>query len=295
MSGIYLHIPFCRKACHYCDFHFSTSLKYRSDLVSALVQEIEQRASSFNYPLETIYFGGGTPSVLNEAELNQIFAAIHSKFNTSSVTEVTFEANPDDCSKANLKLWETLGINRLSIGVQSFKAEDLEWMNRSHNAAQAVQCLMDAQAIGFDHINLDLIYGLPHHTLADWKSNVARAFEMPVNHISAYSLTVEPKTALDHFIKTKQRPPINDAHSNEAFVYFQQAIAEEGWEHYEVSNYCKPGAYAKHNTNYWKQRPYLGIGPSAHSFDSNVGRVKFQYGSKTALLKLPWAILGSPI
>jgi oxygen-independent coproporphyrinogen III oxidase len=267
MAGIYVHIPFCRKACHYCDFHFSTSLSKRTEMVTAIITEIKSRQKELiGETIETIYFGGGTPSVLSQQELQEILQTIFDHYKVESNIELTLEANPDDCSLENLKSWWSLGINRLSIGVQSFRQEDLDWMNRSHNSLQAVEAILNAEKIGYEHINLDLIYGVPSMPKAVWESNVKQALDLPINHISAYSLTVEKGTALYHFIKTNKSAPLDEEKSANEYEYLQTAISAKGWEQYEISNYSYKGNYARHNTNYWRQKPYIGIGPSAHSF-----------------------------
>lgn len=272
MAGIYVHVPFCRKACHYCDFHFSTSLAKRTEMVDAICKELLDRKAEITEEIETIYFGGGTPSVLNVAELQDIISQIQKHYSLSDSIEVTLEANPDDCSMINLDMWKSAGVNRLSIGVQSFRQEDLEWMNRSHNSLQAVEAIENAHKAGFEAINLDLIYGIPSMPKATWHQNVALALDLPIDHISAYSLTVEPGTALNHFINNKKYPALKDEKAAEELEYFQQAIEDKGWEQYEISNYCKPNAYAVHNTNYWRQKLYIGVGPSAHSYGNGTRR-----------------------
>lgn len=241
-------------------------------MVAAICEELRDRKVEIKEHIETIYFGGGTPSVLNEVEIQEIISQIQKHYSLSDSIEVTLEANPDDCSMINLDMWKSAGVNRLSIGVQSFRQEDLEWMNRSHNSIQAVEAIENAHKAGIEAINLDLIYGIPSMPTSTWQSNVAKALELPINHISAYSLTVEPGTALNHFIKTNKYPTLKDEKAAEELEYFQQAIEDKGWEQYEISNYCKPDAYAIHNTNYWRQKPYIGVGPSAHSYGNGIRR-----------------------
>ncbi|MFT5512865.1 MAG: oxygen-independent coproporphyrinogen-3 oxidase [Bacteroidia bacterium] len=284
MAGIYVHVPFCRKACHYCDFHFSTSLAKRSDMVQAICTELMTRGKELkSQTIETVYFGGGTPSVLTKAELVDIFNAIQSNYTLADKIECTLEANPDDCSQVNLENWYSVGINRLSIGVQSFRQEDLDWMNRSHNSSQAIDSILKASEVGFKSINLDLIYGVPSMPKEAWEQNVKQAFALPINHISAYSLTVEKGTALHHFIKTEKYPALDEEKAASEFEYFLKAIERNGWEQYEISNYCKPRQYAEHNTNYWKQKPYIGVGPSAHSFIN--GERRWNISNNTKYLK----------
>lgn len=242
-------------------------------MVDAIIKELKDRAFELKgNSIETIYFGGGTPSVLSPHAIESILGTIESHFEVQTSMEITFEANPDDCDIANLKTWKSLGINRLSIGVQSFDQHDLEWMNRSHTSNQAKTSIRNAAECGFDRINMDLIYGVPEMPEEIWHNNVSQAMELPIDHISAYSLTVEEGTALHSFIRQNKYSPINDEKAVREFEYFQQQIDRNGWLHYEISNYCKPGAMAIHNTNYWKQKPYLGVGPSAHSYNGKSRR-----------------------
>ena len=269
MAGIYIHIPFCKQACHYCDFHFSTSLAYKDDLLSALNKEISlQKNYLGGETIETIYFGGGTPSLLNSGEINAIIDAIAKLHSISSAAEITLEANPDDLDKKQVQAIKGTAVNRFSIGIQSFFDEDLKWMNRAHQAEDAESSVKRAQDAGFENITVDLIYGYPLLTDAKWKSNIYRVFELDVPHVSAYSMTIEPRTALAAFIKKKTEPALNDEQSASQFLNLMDAMDQQGFEHYEISNFCKPGSYSRHNTNYWKGVKYLGIGPSAHSYNS---------------------------
>jgi oxygen-independent coproporphyrinogen-3 oxidase len=253
MAGIYIHIPFCKQACHYCDFHFSTSLKYKDQLVEALVQEIKLQKNYLNgETVDTIYFGGGTPSLLSEGEISLLINTI---------------TNPDDLDKAKLQALRQTPINRFSIGIQSFFDEDLQWMNRVHRANEAESAVKRAQDLGFENITVDLIYGYPLLTDQKWKFNTDKVFELEVPHASAYSMTVEPRTALASFIKQKKQPAMNDEQSAAQFIYLMDAMQKNGFEHYEISNFCKPGFYSRHNSNYWRGVKYLGIGPSAHSYN----------------------------
>jgi oxygen-independent coproporphyrinogen-3 oxidase len=270
MSGLYLHIPFCRKACHYCNFHFSTSLSTKESMVAAICCELELvRRSDYlsSDPLETIYFGGGTPSLLSEEELGTILLKIRSLFSVDQDPEVTLEANPDDINPALLLSWRKLGINRLSIGVQSFFQEDLEFMNRTHSADQALRCLRDAKAAGFDNLSIDLIYGVPGMTDEKWAANVGMAIQEGVPHLSCYALTVEPSTALAVMIKTHRAPDVDPEVQATQFLYLTQRLEAAGYEHYEISNFSLPGKRSRHNTSYWQGKHYAGIGPSAHSFN----------------------------
>jgi oxygen-independent coproporphyrinogen-3 oxidase len=270
MAGIYIHVPFCKQACHYCDFHFSTSLKNKAALIEALLLELEQRSDYLaTKEIQTIYFGGGTPSLLDTEEIQQVLAKIDSLFDVDVNAEITLEANPDDLTIAKIKSLKAAGINRLSIGIQSFYDEDLSDMNRAHNAEEAKVVVQNCINQGFEHLSIDLIYG--GTTLSDehWMQNLRTAFNSSINHLSAYSLTVEPKTALSSFIANGKKPPLEDEKSIRHFELLKSMAKEHGFEHYEISNLAKPGHYSTHNTNYWKGEPYLGVGPSAHSFNGN--------------------------
>lgn len=237
-------------------------------MVNTIAEELIRRKGELEeYSVETIYFGGGTPSVIPTKQLKLLLDCVQDNYKLASKLECTLEANPDDCSRDALRDWKSLGINRLSIGVQSFNQHDLEWMNRSHNSTQALEALQNAEEIGFMDINMDLIYGVPSMPSEVWIENVKTAFELPINHISAYSLTVEQGTALHHFIKTRKYPNLDDDKAVREFDYLLNQMELNGWTQYEISNYCKDDNYAVHNTNYWKQQPYLGVGPSAHSYD----------------------------
>lgn len=267
MAGIYLHIPFCKKACIYCDFHFSTNTAQKSTLVSSLLKELDNRKDYLPETLlSSVYFGGGTPSLLSEQELNSIMERIHRLFRLSPDAEITLEANPDDLDKAKLNILKKTGINRLSVGIQSFRDQDLEFMNRSHTAAEAERSVKLAQDMGLENISIDLIYALPNLSDEAWKQNMLRAIALEVPHISAYSLTVEEKTVLSHKIKKGELSPVAD---EMALRHFQQLghLHEAGYQQYEVSNLAKAGCEAVHNSNYWAGEAYLGIGPSAHSFN----------------------------
>lgn len=269
MAGIYIHIPFCRKKCTYCDFHFSTTFeKYRARLVNAISLELIARAEELeNEAIETIYFGGGTPSVLNDMELRKILGAVHEHYSVTDNVEITLEANPDDIDALSLREWRMQGVNRLSIGVQSFRKEDLEWMNRSHSAEQSVQAVKWAQEEGFNNITIDLIYGLPNMSMEEWEQQIDRALELGVPHISAYCLTVEPNTALAHLTKTGKIVTPGDQVQSEEFLVLRKKLLEADFVQYEVSNFAKIGFESQHNSAYWKNRKYLGAGPSAHSYD----------------------------
>lgn len=269
MAGIYLHVPFCRQACVYCDFHFITSLRYKAEMVAAMQQEIELRAAFFfdPKPLESIYLGGGTPSVLTASELDVLLTTVRRHFPVSPTAEITLEANPDDLSRVYMQEIKRAGINRLSIGIQAFDDAMLRWMNRSHTAAEALACVTTAQDIGLTNLSIDLIFGLPDQGLDHWESQVQQAIALDIPHLSQYALTVEDKTALAHQVqKGRVRLPDDPVYQAQ-FFYADEALTEAGYDHYELSNYARPPLYAVHNSNYWRQQPYLGIGPSAHSFD----------------------------
>jgi len=269
MSGIYIHIPFCKQACHYCDFHFSTSVKRKGELVDMLCKELALRKNELpDNLIETIYFGGGTPSLLNGEELTQIFNSIYSNFQVSENAEITLEANPDDLSIEKLEVLNAAGINRLSIGVQSFFEEDLKLMNRAHNAKEALESIQMAKEY-FDNISIDLIYGIPGMAEERWKENLKIALDLNLPHFSCYALTVEPNTALKKFIEKGIIKPVDDEAAKAHFDILVETLENEGFVHYEFSNFGKPGYFSRNNTAYWFGKPYLGIGPSAHSFDGN--------------------------
>lgn len=270
MAGIYIHVPFCKQACHYCDFHFSTSLKNKKPLIAAILKELELRKTYLpNDNIDTIYFGGGTPSLLDTEEIQQILAQINTLFKVATDAEITLEANPDDLTIPKIKSLKAAGINRLSIGIQSFYDEDLSDMNRAHNANEAKVVVQNCLNQGFEHLSIDLIYGGTTLSDENWIQNLKTAFNSGINHLSAYSLTVEPKTALSSFIAKGKKAPLEDEKSIRHFEILKSMAKEHGFEHYEISNLAKPGHYSTHNTNYWKGEPYLGVGPSAHSFDGN--------------------------
>ena len=268
MAGIYFHIPFCKQACHYCNFHFSTSLRYKEEMVQAMLRELEARRLYLpDEPLDSIYFGGGTPSLLSEGELMAFFEAVNRYFRLSPKAEITLEANPDDLKPETLAALGRSPVNRLSIGIQSFAEEDLRFFNRAHDAHEARRCLDNARAAGFGDLTIDLIYGAPTTSHAQWAENLKIAFSYQIPHLSCYALTVEPRTALDHFIKKGKAPAVDEEQAARQFGYLVEATQAAGYEQYEISNFALPGRYAVHNSNYWTGAPYLGIGPSAHSFD----------------------------
>jgi len=267
MAGIYIHIPFCRQACHYCDFHFSTSMKKAAEMVDALIAEIGMRKSeSANEVIETIYFGGGTPSVLTNDEIQRLIDAVCQNYAVTANPEITLEANPDDLSPDRIARLSNSPVNRLSIGIQSFFEEDLKLMNRAHNAAQAEACLTEAVK-HFNNISIDLIYGTPGMDNAKWLYNIEKALSFGIPHISSYALTVEPKTALAKFVQAGTIPAPGEEQAHEQFLMLADRLIAEGFVHYELSNFGREGYFSRNNTAYWLGKKYIGIGPSAHSYD----------------------------
>ena len=267
MSGIYIHIPFCKQACHYCDFHFSTSMKKKEEMVLAIAKEIQMRKSEFvNEEVETIYFGGGTPSVLTSEEINFLITEVYKNYSVSENPEITIEANPDDLSSERIIELSKSRINRLSIGIQSFFEEDLQLMNRAHNSAEAKKCLEEATKY-FDNISLDLIYGIPAMSNEKWKQNIETALSFGIPHISSYALTVEPKTALNKLIQTGKIAEPKDEVAQEHFAILVEMLENNSFIHYELSNFGKENYFSKNNSAYWLGKKYIGIGPSAHSYD----------------------------
>lgn len=291
MSGIYIHIPFCKQACHYCDFHFSTSMKKKDEMVLALAKEIQLRKEEFKEEVvETIYFGGGTPSVLQIPDLKLLIDAVFNNYKVAENPEITLEANPDDLhldfarcdnedtlsvraesrtvleSRTIFEEYRSIGINRLSIGIQSFFEEDLQMMNRAHNSEEAKKCLETATKY-FDNISLDLIYGIPGMSNEKWKQNIETALSFKIPHISSYALTVEPKTALNKLIQTGKIAEPKDEVASEHFMILVETLEANGFVHYELSNFGRPDYFSKNNSAYWLGKKYIGIGPSAHSYD----------------------------
>jgi oxygen-independent coproporphyrinogen-3 oxidase len=269
MSGIYIHIPFCKQACYYCDFHFSASLRLKNELLKALSEELLMRKDEMKEVVETIYFGGGTPSILDVKEIRYLLEIIDQNYRVSKDPEITLEANPDDLTSEKIKEISLTGINRLSIGVQSFFDEDLKFMNRVHSAEEAINSVRGS-LMYFKNITIDLIYGVPGMDEKKWKKNLQTAFDLKVPHISAYALTVENRTALAHFIKKGKYPPVEDELAQEHFSILTGESKKQGFVQYEISNFGKEGFFSIHNTSYWQGKPYLGIGPSAHSFKEDL-------------------------
>jgi oxygen-independent coproporphyrinogen III oxidase len=273
MPHLYLHIPFCRQACHYCDFHFSTSQQRRAEMADALIAEIAMRKTELpQVPLETIYFGGGTPSLLTNDELQRIFDAVAEHFSIAPDAEITLEANPDDLTEQYLRMLRHTPVNRLSIGIQSFRDEDLQLMNRAHSAADAKRVVQRAQDAGITNLSVDLIYGIPGLSNNDWLRNLDEAFSLGMQHLSCYNLTVEPKTALAWQVAKGFVRDVDEKACEQQFILLTERAADAGFLHYEISNFAQPGWEARHNSSYWKNEAYLGIGPSAHSYDGNLRR-----------------------
>lgn len=270
MSGIYLHIPFCKQACHYCDFHFTTSPRGKEQVLSAMLHEMAQRKEELaGHTVDTIYLGGGTPSLLSYEELMAFFGAIYAAFTISPAAEITLEANPDDLSPERLKQFRRTPVNRFSIGIQSFREEDLRMMNRAHTAAQAERCALDAADAGFENLSVDLIFGLPSLDVDGWKENVKQALALPVTHLSCYGLTLEPRTALAWQVNKGLIRLPDDEVAAAQYQWLLDMAEDSGFPWYEISNFSRPGFESRHNTGYWKGLPYLGIGPSAHSYNGH--------------------------
>lgn len=267
MAGIYIHIPFCRKACHYCNFHFSTSLQNATDVLQAIEKEIELRSGEVTEEITTIYFGGGTPSLVDNTVIESLLAEIGRNFTINPNAEITLEANPDDISVEKAKSWKAIGINRFSLGIQSFEDDYLQWMNRAHSASQSFAAIEIIRETGFENFSIDLIYGTPGQTTEGWTKDLQTAIDLKIPHLSCYALTVEEKTALHNLIEKGEKENINPEEQAERFELLMKLTTAAGYHHYEISNFALPGYESKHNSAYWEGVPYLGIGPSAHSYD----------------------------
>ena len=270
MASIYIHIPYCKQQCTYCNFHFRIAQNDKEEMLKSIKKEIKMRQSYLNgAKISSIYFGGGTPSILDKAEIKSLIHTIYNNFKINTNAEITLECNPDDLDKKKLLELKEIGVNRLSIGIQSFDDADLKFMNRSHNAMEALSCIQFAKESGFENITIDLIYGLPNQTNEKWKKNLEQMLTLDIQHFSAYSLTVEPKTKLKHQIDKKLVTPLDDKITVEHFNTLVDIANENNFVHYEISNFGKEGFFSKHNTAYWKHKNYLGVGPSAHSFNGS--------------------------
>lgn len=267
MPGIYFHIPFCKQACHYCDFHFSTDRRGHEEMVTAMVHELELQQSFLSGPVETVYFGGGTPSILTSDQLGKVIETARSRFDILPDAEITLEANPDDLSRNKLQELRHLGVNRLSIGIQSFRNEVLAFLHRAHNAESAIRCLDESREAGFSNISLDLIYGIPGLGLSEWEATLQEALKFQPAHLSMYALTIEERTVFGNWAKRRKLIPTEEETVARQFELMQDVLEGAGYDHYEISNFCLPGRHSRHNSSYWLQQAYLGIGPSAHSYD----------------------------
>jgi len=270
MAGIYIHIPFCKQKCYYCDFYSLPGYKHKSKYIDALCKEIDMRKGFFNeQSVDTIYFGGGTPSMLYIEDINRILTTVKRTFNVSDNAEITFEANPEDMGYDFIPELLNIGVNRLSIGIQSFFDDDLLFMNRKHSSDDAVRCVERAASAGFNNISIDLIYGIQGLDIGKWEQNINRALSLPVQHISAYHLTIEPRTVFSHYLKRGIINVTEEEDSLEQFSLLIEKTEEAGFRQYETSNFAKEGFISRHNSSYWKQIPYLGFGPSAHSYSGS--------------------------
>jgi oxygen-independent coproporphyrinogen III oxidase len=268
MAGLYIHVPFCKQVCYYCDFHFSASMRDKGRMVKALCREVEDRkAYTEASKLKTLYLGGGTPSVLSQEELSKLFETIDRVLGIQQMDEVTMEVNPDDLDKTYLEFLKKWGVNRLSIGIQSFSDQVLASMNRRHNAKQAIESVKMVQEAGFTNITIDLIYGYPGSPKGRWDKDLELAMSLDVPHISAYHLSIEDKTVFGRYLKKGKIAPVDESISEREYARLLEVTRQHGYLHYEISNFARPGYEAQHNSSYWKQEPYLGIGPSAHSYD----------------------------
>ena len=268
MAGLYIHVPFCSKRCLYCDFFSNTDMRYKEPYVTALIQEMALRAPYLSgEPIETIYFGGGTPSQLSASDFRTLFEVIQKHFTLMPEMEITLEANPDDLSASYIQCLRTLPFNRLSMGIQSFHDDDLRLLNRRHTAAQAIEAVDRCQQAGLTNLSIDLIYGLPSQTKTAWEDNLAQALALQVPHLSAYHLTYEEGTALYRLLEEGKVQPVEEEVSLSLFNTLIDQLAEAGYQHYEISNFAKPGFYSRHNSSYWIGKSYLGLGPSAHSYN----------------------------
>lgn len=272
MSGIYIHIPFCKKACDYCNFHFSVSQRYKDDVLQAICTELEERKHEMTTPLESLYFGGGTPSILSVHEIEQIINTVHQHYNLPPNAEICLEANPDDLQGTRCKELFNAGINRFSMGIQSFHKDDLAFLGRVHSVRETHKAIENALNAGFKNLSIDLIFGIPGSNEAKWRKNLEHVAAYKLPHISAYALTVEPKTIYDYRIRKQQKANVDDDLVCDQYEQLVDFAQNNNFEHYEISNYAKPGFRAIHNSNYWKNKPYLGIGPGAHSYNGNKRR-----------------------
>ena len=272
MSGIYIHIPYCKQACHYCDFHFSTSMKTKNEMIDCIVKEMDIRESEFSKKIDSLYIGGGTPSLMTNLELETIFNGLEKKMSIGDIKEITIEINPEDLISEKLEFYKEIGINRLSIGIQSMNNNILKWMNRSHDTSQVINGLNNTKVAGFENINLDFIYGTPKNLSRDYKSELLEILKFNPTHLSCYHLTIEDGTYFGHLEKKKKIKRIEDDVSQQEFRWISEKLKSENYQHYEISNFAVQGKESFHNSNYWNQSSYIGLGPGAHSFRNSTRR-----------------------
>ena len=272
MSGIYIHIPYCKQACHYCDFHFSTSMKTKNEMIDCIVKEMDIRESEFSKKIDSLYIGGGTPSLMTNLELETIFNGLEKKISIGDIKEITIEINPEDIISEKLEFYKEIGINRLSIGVQSMNNNILKWMNRSHDTNQVINGLNNTKIAGFENINLDFIYGTPKNLSRDYKSELLEILKFNPTHLSCYHLTIEDGTYFGHLEKNKKIKRIEDDISQQEFRWISEKLKSKNYQHYEISNFAVQGKESFHNSNYWNQSSYIGLGPGAHSFRNSTRR-----------------------
>lgn len=272
MSGIYIHIPYCKQACHYCDFHFSTSMKTKNEMIDCIVKEMDIRKSEFSKKIDSVYIGGGTPSVMTNLELETIFNGLEKKISISDIKEITIEINPEDLINEKLEFYYEIGINRLSIGIQSMNNNILKWMNRSHNKNQIINGLNTVKEIGYENISLDFIYGTPKNLTRDYKAELLEILKFNPTHLSCYHLTIEDRTYFGHLEKKRKIKRIEDDVSQKEFQWISEKLKSKNYQHYEISNFALQGKQSFHNSNYWNQSSYIGLGPGAHSFRNSTRR-----------------------
>lgn len=272
MSGIYIHIPYCKQACHYCDFHFSTTMKTKNEMIDCIVKEMDIRKSEFSKKIDSVYIGGGTPSVMTNLELETIFNGLEKKISISDIKEITIEINPEDLINEKLEFYNEIGINRLSIGIQSMNNNILKWMNRSHNKNQIINGLNTVKEIGYENISLDFIYGTPKNLTRDIKDELLEILKFNPTHLSCYHLTIEDGTYFGHLEKKRKIKRIEDDISQKEFQWISEKLKSKNYQHYEISNFALQGKQSFHNSNYWNQSSYIGLGPGAHSFRNSTRR-----------------------
>lgn len=280
MAGIYIHIPFCRQACHYCDFHFSTNLKTQSEMINTIAKEIDDRKTYLNDRIQTIYLGGGTPSLLSADQIRLLMDTIHDQFEVINTAEITLEANPEDLTLSKAKDLFDLGVNRLSIGIQTFDEKKLIWMNRAHSSKEAIHAFENARSAGFQNISLDLIYAIPDHQKEQWEADLAAITDLQPEHISLYGLTVENQTVFGKWEQQNKLVQVPDDEAANQYLFAIEYLKNRGFRQYEVSNFGKEDFHSRHNNAYWSGLPYLGVGPGAHSFNGKSRRFNVRSNPK---------------